>query len=413
MSAVLLSILTAAVALGGLTADPGGTTGGSPSAGVQVLTSTHRIDFPDQIVIQLTADAPADISSVRIFYRVGHADVRVYAYPKSFSNSGPLSARFVIRTGREAFIPQGVDIEYYYVFTDSEGNEFESDRFSFEFLDRRYDWKRIEFEDYTLLWHDRSERAVRSVGADVSLRMKRVKRILGLDGDYNFKAVLVNGRAEAERSFPPVSQTSQDVSLYAGFAMGDHGALVLAGLNHDGLVHELTHLMVDEALDSKHGHTRIPAWLNEGIAMYFEPHGHQRESEVMRAFARGDVFRLRHMGAVPGRPRDVRLFYSQSASVVRFMAESFGEDRLSSLFSAIGEGKTVEEALIATYGMNIDQLDAAWRTHMSGHRSILDVVDPGTLGTSAIIGGALLATATVATVGWIKRLRESGSEPSE
>ena len=408
MSAVLLSILTAAAALGGLTAGLDVLPEAAPSAGVRVISSSHRIEFPEQIVIQLTADAPADIKNVRIFYRVGQADARVYAYPKSFSNSGPLSARFVIQTGRGAFIPQGVDIEYFYVFTDSEGRETESDRFSFEFLDLRYDWRRVEFEDFTLLWHGRSERAVRSVGANVSYRMARVKRILGLDGDYNFKAVLVNDRAEAARSFPPVSQTSQDVSLYAGFALGDHGALVLAGLNHDGLVHELTHLMVDEALDSRQGHTRIPAWLNEGIAMYFEPQGHQRESEVRRAFARNDLIRLRHMGSVPGRPRDVRLFYSQSASIVRFMADAFGEDRLSSLFAAIGDGKTAEQALVSTYGMNIDQLDAAWRTHLSGRRSILEVADPGSLGTSAIIGGALLATATAATVGWIKRLRQSG-----
>ena len=411
MSAVLLSILTAAAAFGGLTAGLDVLPEPAPSAGVRVISSSHRIEFPEQIVIQLTADAPADLQNVRIFYRVGQADARVYAYPRSISNSGPLSARFVIQTGRGAYIPQGVEIEYFYVFTDSEGRETESDRFSFEFLDHRYDWSRIEFEDFTLLWHDRSERSVRSVGADVSYRMARVKRILGLDGDYNFKAVLVNDRAEAARSFPPVSQASQDVSLYAGFALGDHGALVLAGLNHDGLVHELTHLMVNEALDSRRGRTRIPAWLNEGIAMYFEPHGHQRESEVRRAFARDDLIRLRHMGSVPGRPRDVRLFYSQSASIVRFIADGFGEDRLSSLFTAIGDGKTVEQALVSTYGMNIDQLDAAWRTHLSGRRSILEVADPGSLGTSAIIGGALLATATAATVGWIKRLRQS--EPSE
>ena len=406
MSAVVLSILAAAMALGGLTADQDVLSGVAPSAGVRVLSSTHRIEFPEQIVIQLNADAPADIREVRIFYRVGQADVRVYAYPESFNNSGPLSARFIIQTGSGAFIPQGVDIEYYYVFTDSEGRETESDRFRFEFLDRRYDWRRIEFEDFTLLWHDRSERAVRSVGADVSLRMKRVKQILGLDGDYNFKAVLVNDRLEAARSFPPVSQTSQDVSLFGGFALGDHGALVLAGLNHDGLVHELTHLMVDEALDSRHGHTRVPSWLNEGIAMYFEPHGHQRESEVRRAFASGSLIPLRHMSSVPGRPRDVRLFYSQSSSMVRFMADAFGEDRLATLFRTIGDGKTAEQALIATYGMNVDQLDAAWRTHLSGRRSILEVADPGSLGTSAIIGGALLATATAATVGWIKRLRQ-------
>ncbi len=409
MSGLVLSILAAAMALGGLNVDPDVPTSTGSSAGVEVLASTHRIEFPERIVIQLTADAPGDIRSVRIFYRVGNADSQVYAYPKSFDNTGPLSARFDIKTGRGSFIPQGVDIEYYYVFTDSQGRDIESDRFRFPFLDRRYDWKGIEFEDFTLYWHNRSERAVRSVGADVSLRMRRVKQVLGLEGDYNFKAVIINDRAEAARSFPPVSQTSQDVALFGGFAMGNHGALVLAGLNHDGLVHELTHLMVDEALGSRN--SRIPAWLNEGIAMYFEPHGHQRESEVRRAHARGGLIPLRHMGSVPGKPRDVRLFYSQSASIVRFMADTFGEDRLSALFRTIGDGESVEDALVSTYGLSTQQLDGAWRAHLSGRKSIFEVADPGSLGTSAIIGGALLATATAATIGWIKKLRQS--EPSE
>ena len=117
--------------MGGLNVDPDVPPSTGSSAGVEVLASTHRIEFPERIVIQLTADAPEDIRTVRIFYRVGTADSQVYAYPKSFDNSGPLSARFDIKTGRGAFIPQGVDIEYYYVFTDSEGHEFESDRFTF------------------------------------------------------------------------------------------------------------------------------------------------------------------------------------------------------------------------------------------------------------------------------------------
>ena len=409
MSGLVLSILAAVMALGGLNVDPDVPTSTGSSTGVEVLASTHRIEFPERIVIQLTADAPEDIRSVRIFYRVGDANSQVYAYPKSFDNTGPLSARFDIKTGRGSYIPQGVDIEYYYVFTDSRGHDIESGRFSFPFLDRRYNWNGIEFEDFTLYWHDRSERAVRSVGADVSIRMRRVKQVLGLEDDYNFKAVIINDRAEAARSFPPVSQTSQDVALFGGFAMGNHGALVLAGLNHDGLVHELTHLMVDEALGSRN--SRIPAWLNEGIAMYFEPHGHQRESEVRRAYSRGSLIPLRHMASVPGRPDDVRLFYSQSASIVRFMASAFGEDRLSALFSEIGDGKSTDDALVSTYGLSTQQLDGAWRASLSGRTSIFEVADPGSLGTSAIIGGALLATATAATVGWIKKLRQS--EPTE
>ena len=409
MIAILLGF-TAALSLGVLGADPDLQIGPASAGSVLTLESRHRIDFPDSIVIDLSADGPSEVESVRIFYKVGQSDTTVYAYPSSFDNSSRLSARFVIDASGNDFIPQGVDIEYYYVFSDSEGRETASDRFAFEYLDPAYDWKRMKFEDFTLIWHDRPARAVRSVGGMVSVKMARVKRLLGLDGSYDFKAVLVNGRAEANRSFPPVSQTSRDVSLYGGFAFGQYGALTLAGLDPDGLTHELTHLMVDEATASRM--TAIPAWLNEGIAMYFETPNQRRPATVRRALARGDLIPLRYMRAVPGRPDDVRLFYAQSASVVRFMAESFGEDRLSALFSAIADGQGFHDALAEIYGMDTDHLDAAWRASVSANRgSIFRFTDPGALGTSAIIGGALLASVSIATARWIKRMRQP--DPSE
>ena len=409
MNTILLGFLAAALSFVALGAGGENQIDAVPDSRVQIVESSHRIEFPDRIVINLSAEGSADVRSVRLFYTVGPANARVYTYPKSFRNTGPMSAEFVIRTDRGGFIPQGVDIEYYYVFTDPEGLETESDRFSFPYLDPRYNWKRREYDDFTLIWHDRSDRAVRSVGGSVSVRMAAVKRLLGLDGDYDFKAVLINDRAEASRSFPPVSQTSQDVSLYAGFALGDYGTFVLAGLNQDGMVHELTHLMVDEAVNTRLA--RVPAWLNEGIAMYFEPSGSRRESELAWAAGRGDLLRLRHMRTVPGRPDDVRLFYAQSASVVRFMADRFGEDRLANLFSAIGDGQSAEQAIATTYGMTVDQLDAAWRGHITGRGASFEMVNPGSLGTSALIGGALVASASVATVGWLKRMR--GPAPAD
>ena len=143
----------------------------------------------------------------------------------------------MVNTGRDGFIPQGVDIEYYYVFTDSLGNQTMSDTLAFEYLDSRYDWRRLVQDDYTLLWHNRPERAVRSMAADVSIRIRAVRDMFGLEDDYDFKAVIVNSRVEANRSFPPVSDTAQDTSLYGGFAFDRYGVLVLSGLNRDSLIH--------------------------------------------------------------------------------------------------------------------------------------------------------------------------------
>ena len=398
-------MLVAVVALLGAAAGGGADDkkGADIGPSVRAVESGHRIEFPERVVIRLSADAMPDVESVRLFYTLGGADARIYAYPKSFDNAGRLSAEFEIRTDGGGFIPQGVDFEYYYVFTDSLGRETESKRFAFEYLDPAQDWRRIEYEDFTIIYHDRSQRGVRSVAARASIRMARVKALLGLDGDYDFKAVIINSRSEMSDSFPPVSQTSHDVSLYAGFAFGAYGALTLAGLDQDGLVHELTHLMVAEATGASPG--RIPAWLNEGIAMYFEPNGGRNEADVRRAYRSGDLIPIRQMRAVPGRPEDVHLFYSQSNSIVRFMGAAFGEERLSALFAELADGENTDSALDSAYGLTVEELDAAWRVYLSGRGSFLEDANPAALGTSAIIGGAILASATVAAVRWIKGLR--------
>ena len=397
---LLLSVIAAIASLfggGGLQDDS------VNSHAVRIVEASHRIEFPDRIVFTLEAEAPPDVQSARLYYTVGSRGVKVYTYPVRFTNSDNIEAEFVVNTGKDGFIPQGADIEYYYVFTDSLGNSAMSDSRAFEYLDPRYNWQRLVQDDYTLIWHNRSERAVRSMAADVSIRLRAVRDLFGLDDDYDFKAVIVNSRSESNRSFPPVSDTAQDTSLYGGFAFDRYGVLVVAGLNRDSLIHELTHLMFAERVDSPRA--KPPAWLNEGLAMYFEPGGGYRESDVQRALRTGDLIPLRYMRAVPGRPDEVRLFYSQSASVVRFLMDEFGHERMDTLLTEINEGRKIEDALMVTYGVGVDELDTGWRRHLAGETSIFEIRDPGALGTSAIIGAALLVTTSAILIRWLKQFR--------
>ena len=131
-------------------------TSASSAETVSVIESTHRVEFPHRFVLTLEARAPSNIESARVFYTIGDAPVSVYAYPTKLSHRGNLSAEFEIQTGSSGFIPQGVDVEYYYAFTDTSGRTTLSERFSFEYLDPRYRWQSLEQDDFTLMWHDMS-----------------------------------------------------------------------------------------------------------------------------------------------------------------------------------------------------------------------------------------------------------------
>ncbi len=405
---ILLSIIAALASLFNAGGDL--QVGSLNGRAVRIVESSHRIEFPDRIVFTLEAEAPPEVQSALLYYTVGTRGVRSYTYPTRFTKSDNIEAKFVVNTGKDGFIPQGVQIEYYYVFNDAQGNSAMSDSRAFEYLDPRYDWRRLKQDDFTIIWHNHPERAVRSVAADASIRLRAVRELFGLEGEYDFKAVIVNSRSEANRSFPPVSDTAQDTFLYGGFAFDRHGVLTLAGLNREGLIHELTHLMFAERVDSPRA--KPPAWLNEGLAMYFEPGGGYRESDVRRAFRSGDLIPLRHMKTVPGKPDEVRLFYSQSASVVRFLMDQFGADRMDALLTEINNGGNIDEALAAAYGVGVDELDEGWRRYLAGETSIFEIRDPGALGTSAIIGAALLATTTAVLIRWLKRWR-SGDRPTD
>ena len=78
---------------------------------------------------------------------------------------------------------------------------------------------------------------------------------------------------------------------------------------------------------------------------------------------------LRHMRALPGRPDEVRLFYSQSAGIVRFLMNEFGHERMDALLTEINEGRKIDDALNATYGFGVDELDTRWR-RQSGRRNL-------------------------------------------
>lgn len=123
------------------------------------------------------------------------------------------------------------------------------------------------------------------------------------------------------------------------------------------LHHEYAHVLV---FDLTHGN--CPLWLNEGIAeifgrkQYLQPGGTAR-GRVM------DIKRLeRSFGNL--RARDAGVAYQQSWSLVNHLVNAYGWHRVSAILLALGEGTTIEEAIVRVlgdYGVNYGGLVREWR----------------------------------------------------
>lgn len=404
----ILSLLmgVAMAVLGSVAVDPN--TDSQVREPIRVNSTSYEIDFPNEVAFRLEAEADFEITEITLLYRLGGQRVRILGYP-SFTSSTRVTAGFRVKTGGASYLPSGVDIEYYYVIQDSQGNAFESERLYLEYKDPAYTWQRVQRGDLIILWHDRPRDGVVKVAEEVSRRLEPVKSLLGLETPKPMKAVIFNSSREAGRSFPFVSGAATDGHVYGGFAFGDLDVFVLSSLRSDGMVHEMTHLLMDEALTSPLA--RIPAWLNEGLAMYFEPSPRGREVVVSQALREDRLLPLRSMGNIPGRPRDIGIFYAQSLSVVRHMMDAHGQERMAALIMAINDGKGVEEAVPEVYRMSLEELEQEWKSQLAGEPSVAPFVDPGTAGTTLIIVGAIIIASTVVAVRWLRRIfRPPGSE---
>lgn len=391
-----------------------GVAGGAPgdakmASPIRILSSSHDVNFPEDVVFSMEAESDSPITEVRLFYSLENRPVQVYGYPE-FEPDNRVTAEFSVKTGGSSYIPTGVDIEYFYRITDSGGNTLETDRFSFAYRDPRYEWREMTRGDLTVLFHNLSQESVERVVDDVVGQLEAVRDMFGVTEPVPMKAVVVNGALEAQRAFPFTSNAATQSHLYGGFAFGEYGLFVMQGLSGNTMVHEATHLLLDAAIDSPLA--RVPAWLNEGLATYFEESGSRRGVTVTRAERSNDLLSLRNMGNQPGRPREVGIFYAQAWSTVNFMVDAYGPDKMSELIATINDGNRIDEAVSKTYGVTVDELEQLWKADLRGQPVILPRPDIGSVATASMISGAFMIAVVASTWRWLMRWLH-GPQPDE
>ncbi len=130
--------------------------------------------------------------------------------------------------------------------------------------------------------------------------------------------------------------------------------------------HELTHQVIGQKIRSPLGRLSMPTWVNEGLAEYYEflpavaaPHS---TNPLSRAIRDNTVPALRTLsGSFPADSAATSLAYAQSHSVVDFIYQRYGKDKMAALLLEFKKEATMTVFSCGVLGLGVDELDNEWR----------------------------------------------------
>jgi hypothetical protein len=185
---------------------------------------------------------------------------------------------------------------------------------------------------------------------------------MGVALEQPVRIYVYRSKSDMGLALPRTSDTYDERILTLGVVVEEATLLVLAPHpDVEGTIaHELSHVVVGLASDNPYA--SLPRWLDEGLAMYAEgelPSGNRRA--LQNAIQRDQLISVRSLSGYTGDPSQVDLFYGEVYSLVEYLLQAYGKERITQLLAAIREGVYQQDALQRVYGFGLDELDAQWR----------------------------------------------------
>ena len=337
-------------------------------ASAEVEVSNDSYQTPDPRTITFTIRATGDpLASATLDYRVvspdGNVggDVQATVTPGATSDLSATLTTNGTSSGTDFYIPVGSVIAYSWTLVAQDGTTTETEEQTFVFLDGRETWQELVEDNVTIYWYDNIADAQEALAATAD-SIADIEELLQVELDFPVRVIVYPRESEGE-----LAQRSRGSTFDSQIITG--GSRVSADVLHiyDGLGsftdiarHEAAHLVTKVAGDG--AFTRIPAWLDEGTAVYaqLDPGGGYRTA-VTFAVSTDETLRLRNMNASSNRPDVVNLFYGQSWSTVAYMIDEYGEDAFAEVFRLVKSGRLIDDALTEVYGVDQDGLYNEWR----------------------------------------------------
>ncbi len=320
--------------------------------------------FPKSATFRAAFTSDSDITSIVLEYgneQQTCGEVIAKAFPQ-FTPGKTVEAEWTWEMRQSGSLPPGAQLWWRWRVTDANGQETVTEAKTATWLDDVHQWQTTNNGDHVRLhWYE----------GDQTFATDLVKA--AHDG-LLFNETQSGLKAEAPIDIYIYASTEdlKDAILYepswtGGQAFPDQNIVILGISQYDlewgrdAIVHELTHVLVGHLTFSCLGD--VPTWLNEGLAVYSEGELDPASERQLEDAIREDfLLTVRSLSSGFSEVADkAYLSYSQSYSITKFLIETYGQEKLTSLLVSLRDGLTIDEALMQTYGFNVEGLERTWR----------------------------------------------------
>lgn len=321
------------------------------------------LQFPDSVTFQADIASSATVASVTLEYGADQltcGTVVAKAFPV-FQPAANVSVSWTWDMRQSGSLPPGETIWWRWRIVDANGQETVTEQKTVTWIDSTHRWQTITEGGLRLHWYSGDQTFAQSLLDAASAGLERLRNDAGLSLD-----------APVDFYIYANTNDMRDAVLYEpswtggqAFPIND---IVILGVSKqdldwgkDSIVHELTHVLVGHRTFSCLGD--VPTWLNEGLAVYSEGRLDPiSQSQLDDAIKNNTLLSIRSLSGGFSEVRDkATLSYSQSYSVVKFLIETYGQEKMNDLLLALRDGATVDDALQQIYGFNVEGLEAEWR----------------------------------------------------
>jgi len=334
----------------------------SPASGIN-LSSSVQVSFPNSITFYVEAQSDSTITKLRLHYIVdqqNYAKVVSEGWPQ-FSPSTSVDTQWVWDMGGSGGLPPGAQVEYWWTAEDAAGEIAQTNISTVSFDDNRYNWRSINTGPITLLWYSGNDLFANSLMTVAQQGLQRIENDIGATPQGNVRIYIY----ASVRDFQGALLFAQ--RWVGGLTFGGFDIIAIAVATNQlpfgegAIPHELTHWLVHQVTFNNYG-AGLPPWLDEGLATYIQGADPDYQAALNYAIENNQLISVRSLSSpFSAIPTQALISYGESQSIVTFLIQTYGEDKMNQLLNVFHQGASYDDALKQVYGFDQGGLDVLWR----------------------------------------------------
>jgi hypothetical protein len=338
------------------------------------LNSSVQISFPASMTFKVKAQSDANIVKLRLHYTVdrqNYASVVSESWAQ-FSPATSVESQWLWDM-RKSSLPPGAQVEYWWTAEDAAGKSSQTNHATVSFDDDRYNWQSIVTDPVTLLWYNGDRTFANALMTAAQQGLQRIENDTGAIPKGHVRIYIYASAQDLQGAelFPQQWEGGVTFGGYDIIAIGVATNQLAYGQR--AVPHELTHWIVGQITFNNYG-AGLPVWLEEGLATYGEGTLSPDYAAALNyAIQNNQLISVRSLSSpFSAITQEAYISYGESNSIVTFLINTYGKDKMNQLLDVFQQGSTYDQALEQVYGFDQDGLDTLWR-HSLGIKTSLSL----------------------------------------